>query len=192
MEIDVATAVFQVQEISEEMWAALRWSSGVFCKASPCCCGERAMHMFFAGQARINQYKSEHFDILNRKIPQTITSGKSSEPSTSMTLGVPAVNFPGCFLFTAPRNSNITKKQLEQNYNKASFFDAPKIFCTWVKHSPHFKSKDVSNMYQIHHPNAPCADYLPTSGETWPHSMGNVGNCPIHGASGSNIIGNFH
>ena len=34
-------------------------------------------------------------------------------------------------------------------------------------------------------PNAPCMDYLPTLGEKWPHSRGNVGKYSIRGASGN-------
>ena len=37
------------------------------------------------------------------------------------------------------------------------------------------------------YPNAPCMDYLPTLGETWPHSRGNVytvDKYSLHGASG--------
>ena len=33
-------------------------------------------------------------------------------------------------------------------------------------------------------PDAPCMDYLPTSREKRPHSMGNVGKYILHGASG--------
>ena len=33
-------------------------------------------------------------------------------------------------------------------------------------------------------PDAPCMDYLPTLGEKWPHSSGNVGKYSLHGASG--------
>ena len=35
------------------------------------------------------------------------------------------------------------------------------------------------------HPDAPCMDYLPTLGEKWPHSRGNVGKYSLHGASGA-------
>ena len=31
-------------------------------------------------------------------------------------------------------------------------------------------------------------DYLPTLGEKWPHSKGNVGKYSLHGASGSGVI----
>ncbi len=34
-------------------------------------------------------------------------------------------------------------------------------------------------------PDAPCMDYLPTLGEKWPHSKGNVGKYSLHGASGN-------
>ena len=33
-------------------------------------------------------------------------------------------------------------------------------------------------------PDAPCREYLPTLGEKWPHSRGNVGKYSIHGAFG--------
>ena len=41
------------------------------------------------------------------------------------------------------------------------------------------------SMTVVYHPNAPCMDYLPTFGEKWPHSRGNVGKYSLHGASGS-------
>ena len=34
------------------------------------------------------------------------------------------------------------------------------------------------------YPDAPCREYLPTLGEKWPHSRGNVGKYSIHGAFG--------
>ena len=34
------------------------------------------------------------------------------------------------------------------------------------------------------YPDAPCMDYLPTLGEKWPHSRGNVGKYSLHGAYG--------
>ena len=34
------------------------------------------------------------------------------------------------------------------------------------------------------YPDAPCMDYLPTLGEQWPHSRGNVGKYSLHGAFG--------
>ena len=34
------------------------------------------------------------------------------------------------------------------------------------------------------YPDAPCMDYLPTLGEKWPQSKGNVGKYSLHGASG--------
>ncbi len=37
---------------------------------------------------------------------------------------------------------------------------------------------------QISNPDAPCMDYLPTLGEKWLHSRGNVGKYSLHGASG--------
>ena len=38
-------------------------------------------------------------------------------------------------------------------------------------------------------PDAPCREYLPTLGEKWPHSRGNVGKYSIHGAFGYGIFG---
>ena len=32
------------------------------------------------------------------------------------------------------------------------------------------------------YPDAPCREYLPTLGEKWPHSRGNVGKYSLHGA----------
>ncbi len=34
-------------------------------------------------------------------------------------------------------------------------------------------------------PDAPCREYLPTLGEKWPHSRGNVGKYSRHGAFGN-------
>ena len=36
--------------------------------------------------------------------------------------------------------------------------------------------------------DAPCMDYLPTVGEKWLHSKGNVAKYTLHGASGYMII----
>ena len=38
--------------------------------------------------------------------------------------------------------------------------------------------------YTHPNPDAPCIKYLPTLGEKWPHSKGNVGKYSLHGASG--------
>ena len=38
-------------------------------------------------------------------------------------------------------------------------------------------------------PDAPCREYLPTLGEKWPHSRGNVGKYSIHGAFGNLFSG---
>ena len=40
--------------------------------------------------------------------------------------------------------------------------------------------KKVTQTY----PDAPCMDYLPTLGEKWSHSRGNVGEYSLHGAFG--------
>ena len=43
--------------------------------------------------------------------------------------------------------------------------------------------------YMEHIPDAPCMDYLPTLGEKWQHSRGNIGKYSLHGASGYGING---
>ncbi len=40
-------------------------------------------------------------------------------------------------------------------------------------------------------PNAPCMDYIPTLGEKWLHSRGNVGKYSLHGASGITLFGRW-
>ena len=50
-------------------------------------------------------------------------------------------------------------------------------------HSPMFLGA-VYHPKIVPFPNAPCMDYLPTLGEKWPHSRGNVGKYSLHGASG--------
>ena len=42
------------------------------------------------------------------------------------------------------------------------------------------KKNKPLNLY----PDAPCMDYIPTSGEKWLHSRGNVGKYSLHGAFG--------
>ena len=38
-------------------------------------------------------------------------------------------------------------------------------------------------------PDAPCMDYLPTLGEKWPQSRGNIGKYSLHGAFGFGMTG---
>ena len=37
-------------------------------------------------------------------------------------------------------------------------------------------------------PDVPCMDYLPTLGEKWLHSKGDVGKYPLHGAFGYDLF----
>ena len=39
------------------------------------------------------------------------------------------------------------------------------------------------------YPDAPCMEYLPTFGEKWLHSRGNVGKYSLHGAFGLGSMG---
>ena len=41
---------------------------------------------------------------------------------------------------------------------------------------------------QIQWYDAPCREYLPTLGEKWPHSSGNVGKYSLHGAYGNGMM----
>ena len=51
---------------------------------------------------------------------------------------------------------------------------------------PHLSSIATDKKHTIarYIPDAPCMDYLPTLGEKWPHSIGNVVKCSLDGASG--------
>ena len=56
-----------------------------------------------------------------------------------------------------------------------------KFKCLLIKqHTSLAKTHRFGNCF----PDAPCMDYLPTLGEKWPHSRGNVGKYSLHGASG--------
>ena len=51
----------------------------------------------------------------------------------------------------------------------------------WSGRKP--KSRGEGIRY-ILYPDAPCREYLPTIGEKWSHSRGNVGKYSLHGAFG--------